>query len=61
MGGPDSESHQMKSANSVCDKCGTANAGGGESRGTQTVRMLLGRIRRTRLVTPGLKKEFMLG
>lgn len=37
------------------------NAGGGESRGTQTVRMLLGRIRRTRLVTPGLKKEFMLG
>jgi len=37
------------------------NAGGGESRGTQTVRMFLGRIRRTRLVTPGLKKEFMLG
>ncbi len=37
------------------------NAGGGESGGTQTVRMLLGRIRRTRLVTSGLKKEFMLG
>jgi hypothetical protein len=28
---------------------------------TPTVRMLLGRIRRTRLVTPRLKKEFMLG
>jgi hypothetical protein len=37
------------------------NAGGGESRGTQTVRMFLGRIRRTRLVTPSLRKEFMLG
>ena len=37
------------------------NAGAGESRGTQTVRMFFGRIRRTRLVTPGLKKEFMLG
>jgi len=37
------------------------NAGGGESRGTQTMRMLLGRMRRTRLVTPSLKKEFMLG
>jgi hypothetical protein len=37
------------------------NAGGGESRRTQTVRMFLGRIRRTRLVTPSLKKEFMLG
>ena len=37
------------------------NAGGGESRATQTERMLLGRIRRTRLVTSGLKKEFMLG
>jgi hypothetical protein len=36
------------------------NAGGGESRGTQTMRMLLGRIRRARLVTAGLKKEFML-
>lgn len=28
---------------------------------TPTARMLLGRIRRTRLVTPRLKKEFMLG
>jgi len=28
---------------------------------TPTVRMLLGRIRRTRLVIPRLKKEFMLG
>jgi hypothetical protein len=37
------------------------NAGGGESGGTQTVRMFLGRIRRTRLVTPTLRKEFMLG
>jgi len=37
------------------------NAGGGESHGTQTLRMFFGRIRRTRLVTPGLKKEFMLG
>ena len=37
------------------------NAGGGESNGTQTARMLLGRIRRTRMVTPSLKKEFMLG
>jgi len=37
------------------------NAGGGESRATQTVRILVGRIRRTRLVTPRLKKEFMLG
>jgi hypothetical protein len=37
------------------------NAGGGESGGTHTARMLLGRIRRTRLVTSGLKKEFMLG
>jgi hypothetical protein len=37
------------------------NAGGGESHGTETVRMFLGRIRRIRLVTPGLKKEFMLG
>jgi hypothetical protein len=37
------------------------NAGGGESQGTQTMRMLLGRIRRTRLVTSALKKEFMLG
>jgi hypothetical protein len=37
------------------------NAGGGESGRTQTIRMLLGRIRRTRFVTLGLKKEFMLG
>lgn len=37
------------------------NAGGGESQGTQTVRIFLGRIRRTRLVTPALKNEFMLG
>ena len=36
------------------------NAGGGESRGSRTVRMLLGRIRRARLVTSRLKKEFML-
>jgi hypothetical protein len=28
---------------------------------TQTLRMLLGRIRRTRLITPSLRKEFMLG
>ena len=28
---------------------------------TETMRMFLGRIRRTRLITPGLKKEFMLG
>jgi hypothetical protein len=28
---------------------------------TQTVRMFLGRIRRTRLITSNLKKEFMLG
>jgi hypothetical protein len=28
--------------------------------GTQTTRMLLGRLRRTRLVTPKLRKEFML-
>jgi hypothetical protein len=37
------------------------NAGGGESRRTQTMRMLLGRIRRTCLVTSRLKKEFILG
>ena len=37
------------------------NAGAAESLGTQTGRMFLGRIRRTRLVTPRLKKEFMLG
>ena len=36
------------------------NAGSGESRSTQTLRMFLGRVRRTCLVTPGLKKEFML-
>ena len=28
---------------------------------TQTLRMLIGRIRRTRLITKGLRKEFMLG
>jgi hypothetical protein len=28
---------------------------------TETMRMFLGRIRRTRLITPRLKKEFMLG
>jgi hypothetical protein len=37
------------------------NAGGGESRRTETARMFLGRIRRTRLVTSSLKKEFNLG
>ena len=37
------------------------NAGGGESNGTETVRMFLGRIRRTRLITSSMKKEFMLG
>jgi hypothetical protein len=37
------------------------NAGGGESGGTQTMRMFFGRIRRTRFITPDLKKEFMLG
>jgi hypothetical protein len=36
------------------------NAGAGESLGTETLRMFLGRVRRTRLITPGLKKEFML-
>jgi len=32
----------------------------GQPFGTETARMLLGRIRRTRLVTPKLRKEFML-
>jgi hypothetical protein len=32
----------------------------GQPFGTETARMLLGRLRRTRLVTPRLRKEFML-
>lgn len=32
----------------------------GQPFGTETARMLLGRLRRTRLVTPKLRKEFML-
>ena len=32
----------------------------GQPFGTETPRMLLGRLRRTRLVTPRLRKEFML-
>jgi hypothetical protein len=32
----------------------------GQPFGTETTRMLLGRLRRTRLVTPKLRKEFML-
>jgi hypothetical protein len=32
----------------------------GQPSGTETARMLLGRLRRTRLVTPRLRKEFML-
>lgn len=44
----------------VCRLCHGNNAGD-QSPGTQTIRMVLGRIRRTRLVTPSLKREFMLG
>lgn len=32
----------------------------GQPLGTETARMLLGRLRRTRLITPKLRKEFML-
>jgi hypothetical protein len=32
----------------------------GQPFGAETARMLLGRLRRTRLVTPGLRKEFLL-
>ncbi len=39
---------------------GHGNNAGIQSR-TQTARMFLGRVRRTRLVTPSLRKEFMLG
>jgi hypothetical protein len=44
----------------VC-RLGHGNNAGTQPRRTQTVRMFLGRIRRTRLFTPSLKKEFMLG
>ncbi len=44
----------------LCRLCHGNNAGD-QSLGTQTMRMVLGRIRRTRLVTPSLKREFMLG
>jgi hypothetical protein len=37
------------------------NAGADESLGRETLRMFFGRVRRTRLITPSLKKEFMLG
>lgn len=33
----------------------------GQPFGTENARMFLGRLRRTRLITPSLKKEFMLG
>ena len=36
------------------------NAGADESLGTETLRMFLGRVRRIRLITPGMKKEFMV-
>ena len=36
------------------------NAGADEALGTETLRMFLGRVRRTRLMLPRLKKEFML-
>jgi len=42
----------------VC-RIGHAN-NAGQSFGTETARMLFGRLRRTRLVTPKLRKEFML-
>lgn len=37
------------------------NNAGAECPRTRTVRIVMGRIRRTRLITPTLKKEFMLG
>jgi hypothetical protein len=37
------------------------NAGADESLGGESLRMFLGRVRRTRWITPSLKKEFMLG
>jgi hypothetical protein len=44
----------------VC-RIGHGNNAGDPFPSAETVRMFLGRIRRTRLVTPSLKKEFMLG
>jgi hypothetical protein len=43
----------------VC-RLGHGNNAGIQSR-TETARMFLGRLRRTRLITPGIRKEFMLG
>jgi hypothetical protein len=37
------------------------NAGADESLGTETLRMFLGRVRRIRLITPGMKEEFTVG
>ena len=47
--------------NAAVYRIGHGNNAGGQPLGTETTRMLLGRLRRTRLVTPGLRKEFMLG
>jgi len=44
----------------VC-RVGHGNNASGRHNRIQTVRMFLGCLRRTRLVTPILKKEFMFG
>ena len=55
--------HQLETVpfNAAVCRLHENNAGADESRGTETLRMFLGRVRRTRLITPGMKKEFMLG
>ncbi len=47
--------------NAAVYRIGHGNSASGRHHRIQTMRMFLGCIRRTRLVTPSLKKEFMLG
>ena len=52
---------EMVPFNAVVWRIGHGNNASSQHHTTETLRMFLGRIRRTRLVTPGLKKEFMFG
>jgi hypothetical protein len=42
-------------------RIGHGNNASGQFHRTRTLRMLLGRIRRTRVITTGMRKEFMVG
>ena len=55
----DTSSKPFHSKAAVC-RLHANNAAARESLGTETPRMFLGRVRRIRLITPAMKKEFMV-